>query len=106
MARYILEDGEETTADDPARLVWYSARCFYWSDDWASLSKSFEVPLCPGCSSPGYMSTAEAFFKGASDFAETEAKLDRYVDFLKSSKETCSQSDLVSLYQIWLAAQN
>jgi hypothetical protein len=87
MARYILEDGTETTTDDPRRLVWFSAGCGYWTDDWASLSKSFEIPICPSCNSPGFMAVAEKWLQNAADF-ETIGH-PGYVEWLKSAVGRC-----------------
>lgn len=58
--KYLTLAGKETTADDPKRLLWYSTRCFYWTDDWSKLKKfGSDIPCCPRCGIPGMQATAE-----------------------------------------------
>lgn len=101
MARYILEDGEETTADDPRRLVWYSARCGFYTDDWEALSKAFEIPICPCCSSPGFMVGFERWEQSAVEYEKAEGH-PGYPEFLKLNKAHCDGGKgMLERYRAW-----
>ncbi len=50
-------------ATDPMRMIWYSS-CTFWTDELDILDTSRGVPLCPLCGSPGFQTTAEAWFGG------------------------------------------
>lgn len=52
--KYLTEDGKDTTADDPNRLIWYAIHCGYWTDDWGKLAKIGPgIPCCPVCKCVG-----------------------------------------------------
>lgn len=62
--KYLTLVGRDATADDPKRLIWYSTRCFYWTDDWSKLKKYGPgIPCCPRCGTPGMQTTAEEWFR-------------------------------------------
>ena len=88
----LLDTGEETTADDPARGIWYSANnhCGYWTDDWNKIGESGGIPICPKCGCPGMQITANKWFDSAEKF---QINKPHYVAFLESRKESCLQED-------------
>lgn len=64
---YHRDDGTQTTVDDPKRLLWHSATCTFWTDDWSLLALAGPgIPCCPDCESPGYQTTAEKWDEGVS----------------------------------------
>jgi len=59
--RFQTAEGRPTTDRDNNRMVWYSARCAYWTDDWTKTSRSGIIPVCPICGCPGLQATYEKF---------------------------------------------
>lgn len=85
--KYQDKSGRSTTATDPGRLIWYSAHCGYWTDDW-SLLKTIGpgIPCCPVCSCPGMQTSAGDWETGAKNF-DTEQP--GYLAFLNGHKAHC-----------------
>lgn len=85
--KYRTESGEKTTADDPKRVLWYSSRCGYWTDDWDKLTKVGPgIPACPHCQAVGFQTTAENWDRGIDAY---EAQDPGYKERLK--QEQCSR---------------
>jgi hypothetical protein len=98
MGRYLTENGEKCTGDDPARLLWHGS-CGYWTDDWDKLAKQGNLPVCPTCNGPGYQAKADAWFGGADKYERNGHP--RYREWLETSRETCGRPE----YQSWLEQQ-
>lgn len=98
---YRKANGQPTTQDDPERLMWYSARCTYWTDDWSKLvlSTGSRIPCCPNCGSPGFQGEMEPWIESAIAYADTNPG---YYQFLLGVKEACKK---INLAQAWVAAQ-
>ena len=101
--KFITLEGEETTAEDPQRGVWYAARpeCGYWTDDWSKLKKIGPgIPCCPVCSCVGMQITAGNWINGMESYQGIGN--DRYVEFVNHAKEICG----VPLKQDWMSRYN
>lgn len=87
-----LTNGMPTTADDPLRGVWYSAKCAYWTDDWTKLDTVCVggIPSCPRCKSVGFQTTAKDWQIGIEMFEEDNHP--RYREFVDAQKERCGPS--------------
>lgn len=93
-----IDNGEVTTADDPARGVWYPAgSCGYWTDDWSKLGNRGGIPCCPHCGCPGMQTTAKNWFDGAEKFEKDDHP--HYCAFLADSKEHCAGRGASSFMQ-------
>lgn len=58
--KYLTLAGKKTISTDPKRGVWYSANCYYWTDDWSKLKlRNGRIPCCPECGTPGLQMTAD-----------------------------------------------
>jgi hypothetical protein len=104
--RYCRPDGTETSADDPARTVWYGM-CTFWSDDWNKLPLiGTGIPVCPVCRGVGFQLSA-AKWLGAAEAYQRDGPAPRYVEFLTTyHKEKCyGRQDYAPIYQRWLRAQ-
>ena len=79
--------GNTVAADDPKRMLWYSASCGYWTDDWSTLCKLGPgIPCCPICGCPGMQAAAGEWFDGATEYEKGHPG---YLAFLNENKETC-----------------
>lgn len=87
MSAHILADGTPTVSDDPLRLVWYSATCSRWTDDFDTLSRRGGIPVCPSCGSPGYQCTAGEWDSSAAAFQDNNNA--GYVVFINGLKNVC-----------------
>lgn len=98
---YRKANGTPTTKDDPERLMWYSARCTYWTDDWSQLLLAIgsRIPCCPNCGSVGYQGEMGPWLDSAEAYAEANPG---YFQFLLEHKEVCKK---VSMMNAWKAYQ-
>lgn len=107
MPQYRDLQGRKTNATDSKRMVWSSARCTYWTDDWDKL-KSFGpgIPCCPHCGSPGYESVYSSWERSVKRF-DSEVR-EGYASFLQEIKEKCVQTkdgkilSVKEAFDIWL----
>ena len=86
--KFQLENGQATTAQDPNRVMWFSALCGYYTDDWAKLGRlgQHAIPCCPVCRSPGMICTMAEWEEGV----EIHEKIDPgYQAFLAAHREQC-----------------
>ncbi len=89
MSRYHDEAGRATSPDDPRRLMWYSTRCSYWTDDWTELKLLGQrIPCCPTCQAVGYQSPFEAF-EFMLQSKETSKQLPGFAAYVLEHKEIC-----------------
>jgi hypothetical protein len=88
MAAYRTEGGEETTGDNPHRLLWYGS-CGYWTDDWEKVrsTDTSGIPNCPVCHAVGYQIRAHEWFRSAEKF-ERQGHV-HYEEFIRAVKEQC-----------------
>jgi hypothetical protein len=91
MGSYLTFQGNQTKADDRHRLIWYSATCGYWTDDWEKLAsnktdRGHGIPCCPTCRMVGMQVEAGNWFDGAAMYDREQPG---YLEFLNSQKETC-----------------
>jgi len=88
VAKYLdLGTGDELSADDAQRGVWYSAgQCGYWTDDWSKLSDVGGIPCCPECHMLGMQIEYQKWIDGATKYAKDHPG---YVEFCLSHKEIC-----------------
>lgn len=87
---YQKNNGEATTADDPSRMLWYSAGCGYFTDDWNKLKSSMGIPCCPTCGCPGMLTEVSKWEQGAFEFDKGNPG---YLAFLKNNKEKCFKEE-------------
>lgn len=107
MPSYRDLQGRKTNATDPNRMVWSSARCTYYTDDWDKL-KSFGpgIPCCPHCGSLGYESVY-ASWKRSVERHDKEVR-EGFATFLQEMKEKCVQSmdkkplSIKEAFEAWL----
>lgn len=86
-ARYITTHGEPTTAQDEQRVIWYSAQCTFWTDDWSLLKTVGPgIPCCPHCMMPGMQTMFKHWDKGAK---EMDTREPGYYTFLQDVKDKC-----------------
>lgn len=85
---YVREDGTHTTTDDPDRAVWYS-NCLYWTDDWNKPKRAGNIPVCPRCSSPGFIARFGRFWAAAEDYDKASPG---YAEWMRCHKERCAAS--------------
>lgn len=98
--KYIDVDGKPVPKGSARALVWYSATCSYWTDDWSKLALSGPgIPVCPHCQSPGYQDTVANFQRGAEQFQG--AGNPGYVHFLIRRIEQCHFSRAGGLGRLW-----
>lgn len=83
--RFLNESGRAVAATDPTRLVWFSAHCGYWTDDWDQLNTK-RIPCCPKCGCPGRQTDGRGWDKGAREFDQQQPG---YVEFLNAHKAEC-----------------
>lgn len=96
---FAREDGTVTTSDDPARTMWYSARCGYWTDDWSKLIRVGPgIPACPKCKMVGMQSTMGDWLTGAHSYANENPG---YYEFLLAHKEKCYWHYPRGLLDVW-----
>lgn len=101
-ARYLLENGQDTTPDDPLRQVWYSAGCSYWTDDWNSLAcTAGTIPACPNCLSVGYQAQASAFLLAAKSIDRTVPGYVRLIPLTRNRCLKVSPAFLLELFRAW-----
>lgn len=87
MNKFLTHNGTKTTETDPKRLIWYSAFCGFWIDDWDQLSKVGPgIPCCPICHCVGLQVEAEKWDKGVEEF---EIKHPGYTKYLNDHKAHC-----------------
>lgn len=92
MSQYRDLQGRKTNATDPNRMVWSSARCTFWTDDWDKLRayNSTGIPCCPHCGSPGYESIYQSWKRSVERY-DKEVR-EGFATFLQEMKEKCVQS--------------
>src|SRR4051812_27341626 len=91
IVRYLDDHGNQVTATDPKRLIWYSVGCGYWTDDWAILAKTGPgIPCCPKCGMVGMMTTAQRWDRGAAAYDQQNPG---YAAFLSENKGHCFGPD-------------
>lgn len=85
--KFFTERGFETTAEDPHRLVWYSANCGFWTDDWNVLKRVGPgIPCCPICKCPGMQIE---FCQWLDEAMRFDAEHPGYLKFLNDKKAHC-----------------
>lgn len=107
MSEYRDLQGRKTNATDSNRMVWSSARCTFWTDDFSKLKayNSTGIPTCPHCNSPGYESVYTSWERSAKRH-DAEVK-EGYYSFLQEYKEKCLQTKdgkpipVVEAFRIW-----
>lgn len=87
--------GNSVKPTDPNRMLWYSAGCGYWTDDWDRVTpkendQGFSIPRCPECHRPGFETEADKWERGA---AEHDAAEPGYAAFLNANKEKCLRAE-------------
>ena len=86
--KYHDENGNPTTANDRSRLLWYSARCGYWTDDWSKVKTTIGgIPCCPECGCVGLQVEAGKWEDGIIRFEKDNNP--GYSDFVSKYKEKC-----------------
>lgn len=87
--RIIDEQGQPVAADDPNRAIWYGPQvCGFWTDDWNVLSSGVgNIPCCPECGAPGFITTAGKWFDGAHQYESQDHP--GYVRWLDLAKGHC-----------------
>lgn len=99
-------EGGQTTADDPTRLIWYSPQCGFWTDDWdevqvlPSEAHSDGIPCCPQCGLPGFVCTAKLWDDGAAIFQRKGNP--GYLNFLEDIKGMCCGKTMTEAFTAWL----
>ena len=88
--KYVTSSGEKTTEDDPNRLIWYSAGCGYFTDNWHLLKSANGIPICPKCGCPGMQVEAEKWDEGVFKYDKGNPG---YLAFCKNNKEKCMKQD-------------
>ena len=98
---YRTANGTPTTQEDPERLMWYSARCTYWTDDWSTLVLAIGsgIPTCPNCGSVGFQGEMGPWLESAEAYGEANPG---YFQFLLGIKEVCKRENMM---QAWQAEQ-
>lgn len=87
-----LDTGDQTTADDPERGLWYG-QCGYWTDNWSKLVLMGPgIPCCPGCGSPGFQITAREWFDGVKKYED--AGNAGYAVQVEAQRDTCPRAKL------------
>lgn len=94
--RYRRENGDSTTADDPQRVMWYSASCGYWTDDWSKLKKAGGIPCCPTCGMVGMQAEYGSWMCGAEEYGETHPG---YMDLIRRCRDQCLGAQFNKLSQ-------
>lgn len=80
--------GQPTTVENDKRMMWYSSRCTYWTDNWGKLARTGPgIPCCPKCGSVGYESAWDQFDRSSKRYDEKAAE--GYYVFLQEVKEKC-----------------
>lgn len=79
-------DGKHVDAADPKRLLWYSAGCGFFTDDWNQLRTNGGIPCCPKCGCVGMQIEAGKWEEGAANHDKTHP---HYLAFLATAKGTC-----------------
>jgi hypothetical protein len=88
MPKYIDAYGQPTAADNPNRMMWYSARCTFWCDDWSLLKSTGPgIPCCPQCGCPGMQTEYAKWERSAKRYDEQAAE--GYLTFLQEVKNKC-----------------
>lgn len=114
MPRYLTPEGQETTAEDPDRLIWFTAsHCGYWTDDWDKvLQDSAGVHCCPHCGTGGRTAVSKDWYD---DAKWIEQRHPRYCEFMELHKEKCeffrglkdpSMKRFMNRYAAWLQSKN
>jgi len=106
MSKFVTEDGIPCDADSANRAIWYGM-CAYWTDDWEKLVTSFSgIPCCPGCQSPGFITTAKKWLTGATEH-ESKGHY-QYRAFINSLKDKCHGrgADFNELYEQYKLEHN
>jgi Zn finger protein HypA/HybF involved in hydrogenase expression len=98
-AKYSLENGEPTTADNPERMLWHGC-CSFWTDDWSKVvTVGSGIPVCPTCKRPGFQIVARKWFEAAEKYAKAHPG---YLTFLGHLKDQChGQKRLDELFAEW-----
>lgn len=94
---YLDIQGKPVDANDDTRLMWYSAKCSYWTDDWSKLG--YGIPSCPNCHSVGLHSLYKEWERSAKRY-DNEVK-EGYWIFLQEYKEKCAKSTKEA-FALWL----
>lgn len=94
MSKYIDDRGERVAESDPKRLVWYSAGCTLWTDDFDVLNTR-GIPSCPHCGAVGFQISAEEWEKGIRKFERTYPG---YLALLTGLKEKCRPKDIPEVF--------
>lgn len=103
LVKTIDVNGKPVSADDPNRLLWYSAGCGYWTDDWDKLKRTGPgIPCCPRCKCVGMQIDAGKWEKGAKEF---DANDPGYEKFLNERKEKCLREfgGMMKCWKTWKA---
>lgn len=100
-----IDNGRKVSATNPARGIWYSAGCGYWTDDWNKVrghGPGHQIPCCPSCGSVGYQGAWEEWFADATAYQNENHP--RYIEFLFLRKETCGGKgyNFLEGYEAWL----
>lgn len=95
MTRYLNEKGERTNESDPERLLWHSASCTYWTDDFDALNTEY-IPTCPKCGSPGYQVLAKKWDEAVEHF---ERKYPGYTALMVGLQEQCLPAFVFSCFE-------
>ena len=94
--KYLKEDGSRCERDDLERLIWHSAGCTYWTDDWSKLSKAENgIPCCPRCRCVGFQQEAREWFQGVDDLAE---HVPEYNTLVLAVKEMCAPHEMFARF--------
>lgn len=109
--KFLDTAGRLVGRNDESRIVWFSARCTYWTDDWSVLSKTFPhgIPICPNCKSPGLQAEFKDWVRSAKRYDEHVSPM--YAQFVMYVKEKCitfpngKPVPIKEVYKQWYAQQ-
>jgi hypothetical protein len=76
--------GKPIKSDDLDRIIWYSIKCTYWTDDWNKVAKVGPgIPCCPVCRSVGCQIPIVLWEEGI------KKQKPGYSDLVAKAKENC-----------------
>lgn len=104
--------GQLTTTSDDNRVIWFSTRCTFWTDNWTKLSKTFPhgIPICPNCKAQGMQCKFKDWQRSVQRCEINGKPL--YTQFILYTKEKCITQvngkpiGAKTVYQVWFQQQN
>lgn len=107
LPKYKTFTDTETTADDPERMIVYSTRCSFWTDNWNNVAEVGGLSVCPACKNTLISVKHNVFFgqmetelaKRASENKEVCKGLLKSTAIHDNRKEIQARSAAEGLYQ-------